>query len=85
MDTGTLYNALTIGNPGNWLEDVKNGVKFGFGGPSRHPSGSATIADIAKFHDTGDGVPKRQIIVEPDSATVAAMVEDFKRAMKRIK
>ena len=75
LDTGILIGALNVGAPGNLYRQIKHGIRFGFGGASRHPGGEATIADIAKFHDAGDGVPQREIIVEPDNATYRVMVE----------
>ncbi len=74
-DTDSLYNALVIGAAGNITRPLKNGILFGFGGPARHPGGGkASIADIAKYHDAGDGnLPVRQIIVPPDEPTVGQM------------
>lgn len=67
IDTGTLLNALTIGAPGNLFRKIRGGIRVGFGGPHKHPEGKATIADIAGFHNTGEGnLPERRIIVEPD-------------------
>lgn len=83
-DTGTLFKALTIGLPGNLFQRIKDGIKVGFGGPARHPGGKATIRDIAVFHNEGKGVPKRQILVRPDSALIAAMMRDAQRAVQRM-
>jgi hypothetical protein len=82
-DTGVLLNALTIGMDGNRFERISGGVRVGFGGPARHPGGRATIADIAAFHNQGKGrVPKRQIIVEPDSTVDDAIKREFTTAFK---
>lgn len=35
-DTGTLFNALSIGFPGNLYQRIKDGIRVGFGGPARH-------------------------------------------------
>ena len=80
---GILYNiGLLFGTlqpvfasvPGQHQSDLKNGVRVGFGGLGRYPDGKATIADIAAFHQEGSGrLPKREIIVEPDEATLAQM------------
>ena len=44
--------------------------------------GPTTIADIARFHDTGAGnLPKRQIIVVPDAKTLKAMAGDMERGL----
>jgi hypothetical protein len=83
-DTGTLFNALTIGAPGNLFRRVNGGIRVGFGGPATHPDGDATIRDIAVFHDQGDGVPKRQIIVPPDRPTQIGMQGDTQRAVQRL-
>jgi len=83
-DTGTLYNALTIGAPGNKCQVVGDGVIFGFGGGSGHPGGG-TIAGIAKAHETGAGhLPERTIIVQPDRDTVDRMGVQLKQAIERM-
>lgn len=85
IDTKTLLGALTPGRPGNLFKFITGGVRVGFGGPSRHPGGKATIRDIAVFHQKGKGhLPKRQILHEPDSNLVRAMMLDLKRAVKKI-
>ncbi len=83
-DTGILFKALTIRAPGNLFEKIKQGVRYGFGGASRHPGGKTTIADIGRFHDTGDGVPKRQIIVDPDKGTLRLMLRATKRVNEQL-
>jgi hypothetical protein len=84
-DTGTLFKALSIGSPGNLYQDLKNGKRVGFGGPSRHPSGQFTIADIAKVHQVGGGhLPKRQILHQPSSGLIQQMLGDLSRAVNRI-
>ncbi len=76
-DTGLLFGVLTpvfAGAPGAVEEMRTNGVLVGFGGPGAYPDGHATIADIASFHDAGGGrLPKREIVVEPDDATLGRM------------
>jgi len=86
-DTGTLFNALTIGAPGNLFERVGKGINVGFGGPARHPKGGEAIASIATKHQFGDPaqhLPQREILVEPDQATIDGFVEDAKRAVARL-
>ena len=84
-DTGTLLAGLTFGKPGNLLRRLPKAVRVGFGGPSRHPGGKATIADIAGFHNTGEGdLPKREIIVPPDQRTVEGMRRDVIAAARKI-
>lgn len=87
-DTGTLLTALTPSFqrlPGQLQQIVTDGVRVGIGGPARHPGGAATIADIASFHQTGEGhLPVREIIVKPDTATINGMVSDVVNEAKRI-
>jgi len=84
-DTGTLLAALTVGRPGNLFKRIPYGVRVGFGGPSRHPKGKATIADIAGFHNQGKGkLPKREIIVKPDARTVQGMRRDTLTAARKV-
>lgn len=87
-DTGTLFTALTPifkGSPGALQEYIKGGIRVGFGGPSRHPGGRATVADIASFHQTGAGyLPVRKIIVEPPRRVVGQMVDDMVRALRKL-
>lgn len=83
---GTLIGALRpkIRKPGRFDEPLANGIRVGFGGPDRHPSGDATIADIAGFHQLGAGtLPKREIIVEPPTIVTEAMAMDVTNYWKR--
>lgn len=85
-DTGTLLGALAIrfrNAPGQLQRKIRNGIRVGFGGPARHPKGKATIADIARFHNDGLGVPQRKIIVQPDAATKRGMASDVERHWAR--
>jgi len=87
-DTNTMFaslNPVFSGKPGAIEERIPFGVRVGFGGPARHPTGSATVSDIAGFHNEGvpGRLPKRQIIVPPDSATVARMVEVMELALAK--
>lgn len=84
-DTGLLFKALSPGvidAPGALTEDIPYGIRVGFGGPSRHGNGQATIADIAAFHNAGSGVPQRQIIVGPPDDVQAKMVEVLQKALQ---
>lgn len=84
-DTGLLFSALSFGNPGNLYKKIPYGIRVGFGGPTKHHGGKATIADIAGYHNTGEGnMPKREIIVEPDSSLHEKLQRDLKTAMSRI-
>lgn len=86
-DTGTLLGALNPGGLGNLLKDIPRGIRVGFSGAARHPGGSASIADIAGFHNVGGrggNPPQRAILVEPDGKTVRGMITDARRAMTAI-
>lgn len=88
-DTGTMFAALApsvIAKPGSITEDIPFGIRVGYGGPMKHPSGSATIADIASFHQVGAGnLPVRKTIVPPDDKTLKAMSGDMDVAIAELK
>lgn len=88
-DMGILFAVLSptfSGKPGQLEQNIPYGIRVGFGGPHKHASGgSATIADIASFHNNGEGfLPKREIIVEPTANVTAAMATDMERALKKL-
>ena len=84
-DLSLIYKALTIGAPGNLNVWIRDGIRFGFGGPARHPGARATIADIARFHNEGEGNnPQRRIIVLPDLRTKATMKRAAQMAVRRV-
>lgn len=87
-DTGILFAALQpvfVNAPGQLQERIDHGIRVGFGGPGRHPEGGPTIADIAAFHDAGGGnLPQREIIVDPDQATIDGMRSDAERALAKL-
>lgn len=82
-DTGTLFRALNpvLGSPGSFEQITAPWtIVLGFGGEAIHPSGRATIADIASFHNSGAGyLPKRQIIVNPPEELLKEMAKDAAR------
>jgi hypothetical protein len=88
-DTGLLFNALApvfAEAPGAIEENIKFGVRVGYGGPQRHfLSGSkeiATIADIASFHQVGSSkLPQRKIIVDPPPYILSQMADDMVKAL----
>lgn len=88
-DTGMLFQALSptfSGAPGAIEEDIPNGIRVGFGGPSAHKGTSATVADIATFHDEGGSggrPPQRKIIVPPTAVVIDRMGTMFEAALKR--
>lgn len=84
-DTGTLLKALTVGAAGNLFKVLSNGVQVGFGGPTRHPEGKMSIADIAKAHQNGEGnLPKRKILHAPDQTLIRQMLGDLARAYNKL-
>ena len=84
-DKGLLFNVTApafTGAPGQIQEDIPMGIRVGFGGPARYPDGTATIADIASFHqDGGPHLPQRTIVVPPDNPTYARMGTTMERAL----
>lgn len=81
-DTGQLFNALSIGQPGNLEKPVPGGVRFGLS-KSKHHSG-LSFEELTEIHSQGKGVvPARPIIVEPDRATLAGMLKDLQRVLQR--
>lgn len=86
-DKGLLFAALNPGlnaAPGSLTEHGKWFVVVGYGGASRYPDSSATIADIASFHNTGGGrLPQRKIIVPPSSELQASMIKDATDVLSR--
>ena len=78
-DTGLLFNVLSPvfdAAPGQLQEDIPFGIRVGFGGPGRYPDGTATIADVASFHQEGnENLPQRKIVVPPDEPTQQRMAE----------
>lgn len=83
-DTGTLQRALTVGASGNDFTLMRNGIRVGFADVP-HPNGDdVTIAQLATIHDEGKGVPERQILVEPDAATLHAMQRIVNTGLRRI-
>jgi len=85
-DTGLLFGALSPSSlevPGRLQQDIPRGIRVGYGGPHRHSGGSATIADIAVFHQSGNSnLPKREIITSPDIVTIRRMNGIIVRALK---
>ncbi len=86
-DTGLMFAAIgpAFKNaPGQLEKELKFGVRVGFGGPGKYPSG-ASLFDIASFHQEGKGfLPKREIIVDPSSIVIKGMRDDMERAIKKL-
>ena len=83
-DTGTLFSGLSVGDPGNLVKKIKHGVRFGYSANKKHPTGYATIGDIAYWHDQGKGnVPQRRILMNPDKPTVDQMFKAIRLDVDR--
>lgn len=83
-DTNTLFTALTptLNAPSGSINKlIEGGIEVGYGGGGSHPGGP-TISELAYWHQTGAGNnPVREIIVQPDAATIRGMVEDMQKAV----
>lgn len=88
-DSGILFNTLEpefIGAPGQVQEAVPFGVKVGIGGPAMHKAGKASVAQIARFHQSGGPrLPKREIIVNAPAETIKMMRGDLINAVAKAK
>ena len=86
--TQTLFRALSPvmrGLPGQWESIKGNTIETGYGGSARHPQAKMSVLRLATIHNTGLGVvPKRQIIVRPDSETRQLMIQDGERILKDV-
>ncbi len=87
-DTGILLGTLEpmLGStPGKVARHIPYGIQAGIGGPSRHPRGKATIADIAVMHHRGGkNLPQRKILVDPPRAVIARMQQVLDAAITRL-
>ena len=86
-DTGTLFTVVATafsGAPGALEQVLPDGIRVGFGGTQKHPSGQGvSIRDLAEFHHLGAGVlPVRIIIVIPDATTLSGMRGDTEMAIQ---
>jgi hypothetical protein len=83
IDKSIMFAALDPvfkNKPGQLQEDIDFGIRVGFGGTGKHDVDSFTVGDLASWHDAGDGVPQRKIIVAPDDRTQDGMRSDMERA-----
>jgi hypothetical protein len=85
-DTGTLLRGLDVDSAGNLFQPHTFGIKVGYGGSEIHPkSRSASIAEIASFHNTGtDKLPQRRIIWPPDDNVKSFMFRSLKEHINSI-
>lgn len=87
IDKGIMFGALDVvfrGKPGQLQEDIEFGIRVGIGGAGIHGEDEFTVGDLAFWHDQGDGVPKREIIVPPDGQTKEGMRSDMERALIKL-
>lgn len=86
-DKGFLFNALTIGTPGNRITDIPNGIVYGFSdAPHAGDGGPISIGRLAAAHHYGvpeHHLPARPILVYPDPATTAAIGRTLAAAAAR--
>ena len=82
-DKSSLFNALSVGVRGNLFKNIPGGIRVGFA-PTPHPKARVTIQRLAIIHDSGDGVPKREILVEPDGTTKRRMIKEYKKALAKL-
>lgn len=78
-------------NPGKGGEQffIPGGIRVGYGGAAKHEEGDSsgkkpTIAQIARWHQTGAGnLPERKIIEEPSSITKKQMASVMQAAIQK--
>ena len=74
--------------PGALNEDIKFGVRIGFGEAMQVPhmtNPQMTVASIMMLHQQGVGkLPQRKVIVGPDTATRGKMRDVMDRALKKV-
>lgn len=70
-DTGILFNSLSQGAPGHFERLQPTIITVG------------SIIQYAKYHQLGDGVPQRLILVEPDPQTAVNMKLEIEGGAKR--
>jgi hypothetical protein len=84
-DKGQLFNALDpniTNGAGRYTKHIPFGVEIGYGGSAKHEGGSATVAQIAKWHNDGAGnLPQREIIVAPPLELITSMASDCERIL----
>jgi len=81
-DTGALFASLQPGVSGGLMKSSPlrpSGVKIFLGGAERYSDGT-TLEDVATFHHEGKGhLPAREILVQPDAATIKKMGDVAKK------
>lgn len=86
VDTGTLRRGLDVGVAGNLFQPHIFGIRVGYGGNEMHPkSNTATIGEIASFHNSGTNrLPQRRIIWPPDDNVKSFMLRSLKSHIQTI-
>ncbi len=76
-DTGTLFNALGRGSPGNVFKRTRRGILVGIGGGATHPDDKKlTVGKLAEYHNFGMGKnPKREIVPEELDPQARAVIQ----------
>jgi hypothetical protein len=71
-DTGTLFRALSVGNPANVMRKRGATFEYGIGGPEMHPDSKLSVGRIAAYHQAGGTIPnrppQRKILVTPPTS-----------------
>jgi hypothetical protein len=87
-DTGTLRNALNIGQAGNISERVGPEFEYGIGGPAIHNTDALTIGKLAAYHHNGGTIPGRPpvrtILVSPPNDVRGKMRHVAARAVAEL-
>lgn len=80
INTGLMFAAFSP----QLLKVVTAGIglqgKVTFGTTKTYPNGM-TVADVMSFHQEGDGVPQRKLLVQPSVKTKAKMANSAKRIL----
>lgn len=69
-DTGILFNSLSQGAPGAMEQFIPNGIRVG------------TAIKYGKYHQLGDGVPKRAFLVPPEGKIYEDIGRELQRGME---
>ena len=88
VNTGTLRNALTIGQSGNVTQQQGLTAVYGIGGAANHNSDNLTIGKLAAYHQHGGTVPgrlpQRTILVMPPAEVMAKLRQHAVTALQEV-
>lgn len=79
-DKGELFNATGTSAAGADVKVKADRVSLGFA--KRRHRGGISFHRLAEIHQTGDGVPKREIMVVPNRETVGKLIKEAERAAR---